>query len=254
MSLQTKYIREGRMGPPFSYKTGAVVETYPKPMLVFEFDSGGLDVIKQPITRIKPSELPALCASKPEQLSPITAIEFTNEVKRQFSLDVKSYDNTIAILFHDCVNYLVTKGCPWKTVVVDPVTGLNLAFVGHIGITDSGAMADARNWAYKVGVLVERTIMVIQGLQCHSVFIFHVETEKNEVTGEIITEPMVPSKFRTRVAGIFSQFFYAVIERGEPVVYAQSTGFVKGLGMKKPEKSPDKMGARFQDIYGKSYD
>lgn len=269
MSLDKKWIREGRMGAPMSYKTGAVVETYPKPMLVLEFDSGGLDVVKQPITRMKPDELRALCATNPktESLPPIIAVEFANLTQRDFSLDVKTYDNTTALYFQDCVNAVVKACkivdkakkdvepfCPWKTIVVDPVTGLNSAFVGHIGITDSGAMADARNWAHKVGVLVERAIMVVQGLPCHTVFIFHYETEKNEITGEIITEPMVPSKFRQRVAGMFSQFFYAVMERGEPVVYAQPTGFVKGLGMKKPEKSPDKMGARFQDIYGKTYD
>jgi len=34
MSLNKKWIKEGRMGTPFSYKTGAVVESYPKPILV----------------------------------------------------------------------------------------------------------------------------------------------------------------------------------------------------------------------------
>jgi hypothetical protein len=40
-----KYIREGRMGPPKSFKTGAVLGTYPKPLLCLEFDESGGDII-----------------------------------------------------------------------------------------------------------------------------------------------------------------------------------------------------------------
>src|SRR6266576_6273881 len=76
MSLNKKYIREGRMGPPFSYKTGAVVETYPKPMLVLEFDPSGLDVVKQPIERIEYTKLSEYCKKEQSALPPVLAIEF----------------------------------------------------------------------------------------------------------------------------------------------------------------------------------
>jgi len=242
------------MGTPFSYKTGAVVETYPKPMIVLEFDIGGLDVVKQPIERIQPQQLPDFCKKDQAALPPVTAIEFGLLDKRKFDLSVKSWDNVIALNFLDVVNCLVVNGCQWKTVVIDPVTGLSNALIGHIGVTESKSMDDARQWAYKAGVLLERAIMVIQGLPCHSVFILHCQTDKNEITGEIITEPMVPSSFRQRLPGIFSQFFYAVIENGVPMVYAQPTGFIRGLGMKKPEQAPLKIKADFRSIYGTDYD
>lgn len=244
------YIREGRMGPPMSYKTGAVVETYPKPMLVLEFDIGGLDVVKQPIVEITPRQVREECAKATEVLPPIQAICFNAHGKRQLDLAKKSGDNMVALNLTDVVNTIVQTGCPWKTIVVDPITGLSEAFVGHITVVDSAAMNDARQWAFQVGTLIQRTIMVIQGLPCHSVFIMHVQTDKNEITGEIITEPMIPSSFRQRAATLFSQFFYAQIENGKPVVYAQPTGFVKSVGMRRPEVSPAKMGATFQDIYG----
>ncbi len=245
------------MGPPMSYKTGAVVESYPKPMLVFEFDIGGLDVVKQPIERLAPVEtfkLREYCKKPIEQLPKILAVEFGTAVPRMLNLTIKTYESLTAIKFADLVNEVVVSGCPWRTVVLDPMTGLNEAFFGQIGVTDSAAMNDARQWAFKVGVLVQRTIMVLQGLPCHTVFIMHSETEKNDITGEIITEPMIPSKFRQRAASMFSQFFYAAIEGGKPVVYAQPTGFVKSVGMRRPEASPAKMGALFNDIYGKDYE
>ncbi len=242
------------MGPPFSYKTGAVVETYPKPMLVLEFDPSGLDVVKQPIERIQPSAISDYCRKKQQELPPVLAIEFPTVEKKTLSLEMKSYSAITANVILDVVNNLVVVGCPWKTVVVDPITGLTSAFIGYIGVNDSKAMDDARKWAFMVGVLIERVIIVVQGLSCHSVFLIHCQTEKNEVTGEIITEPMVPSSFRQRLPGIFSQFFYATIENGVAMVYAQPTGFIKGLGMRKPGQAEMKMKADFRSIYGTDYD
>jgi len=40
-----KLIRELRMGPPKQFKTGAVVGTYPKPLLLCQFDRGGVDIV-----------------------------------------------------------------------------------------------------------------------------------------------------------------------------------------------------------------
>src|SRR5256714_9677510 len=253
MGTSKKFVREGRMGAPFSYKTGAIVESYPKPLLCFEFDCGGLDVVKQPIERILPSKLSEYCKREQSALPPITAIEFGSLAKHQFDLAPKVYDSTNAFAFLEAINTVVMSACPWRTVVLDPLTGLTAAFIGYVGITDSAAMDDARRWAHKVGVLIERAIMVLHGLQAHTVVIMHTETEKNETTGEILTDPMVPSKLRQRLPSMFSQFFYATIEAGKPIVYAQPVGFVKSVGMRKPEMAGPKMGALFQDIYAEEY-
>jgi len=250
---QKKWIREGRMGPPMSWKTGAM-ETYPKPTLFLEFDTAGLDVIRQPVVYIHPKELPTLCKKEQSSLPAITAVDFSSLSNPPFSLEIKTYDNITALNFLDVVNCLVVNGCPWKTVVLDHLSGLVKAFIGYIGVSESKAMDDARKWAHMAGVLSERAIMVIQGLQAHTVFLMHVETEKNEVTGEIITEPMMPSKFRQRLPGLFSQFFYATIEGGVAMVYAQPTGFIKGLGMRKPDQAAAKLKADFRSIYGTDYD
>lgn len=249
---QKRFIREGRMGPPMSYKTGAVVSTYPKPLLVLEFDTGGLDVVRQPITRIKPSEFLAYSEKPLEQQPPILGVEMAQSKHQELSMVYSSADSVPLITFTEIVNLIVRSKCPWKTVVVDPLTGLTEAILGHIGATNSPAMQDARKWASMVGFKIQQTISVIQGLPCHTVFIMHTATEKNELTGEISTTPMIPSSLRERIGGMFSQFFYAGVEAGNPpkaYVLTQPQGFVKGIGSK-TSILPIKSGATFEEIYG----
>jgi hypothetical protein len=259
MTTLKRYIREGRMGPPLTYKTGAVVETYPKPMLVFEFDKGGLDVVKQPITMCDvpisapTSNIIKLCATPTLDLPAITAIDFAATKSRDFNLAYIKQDSTPLVLFNDVFNAIVQHGCPWKTVVLDPVTGLVDAIVSHIGMTQSKAMEDARRWAYMAGQKVEQTIAVVQGLPCHTVFIMHSTEDKNELTSEIKTLPMIPSAIRERIQGLFSQFFYQVLEKGnppKPFVLTQPENFVKAIGARWPSNLPAKCGATFQEIYG----
>lgn len=254
-----RYIREGRMGPPLTYKTGAVVNTYPKPMLVFEFDTGGLDVVTHPLVKIEMDRsgirgLDDLCKTPREKLPPITVLDFsTLSSTNLLNADYTKADSIPLILFTDCVNKLIVNGCPWKTVVVDPITGLTGAIVMHIGGTQPQAMNDARRWAFMAGDKVQQIIGVVQGLPCHTVFIMHCEEDENELTKEIRTFPMIPSKLKQRIGGLFSQFFYAVLEKGEPpkpFVLTQPEGFVKGIGARYPNNMKAKCGATFQEIYG----
>jgi hypothetical protein len=243
------------MGPPLTYKTGAVVETYPKPMLVLEFDRGGLDIVKQPIMECLPNtaDIVKFCKMAQKDLPPILAIDFSTVARKDLSLDYSRGDSTPFILFADVLNAIITNGCPWKTVVVDPVTGLTNAVIGHIGMVQSKAMEDARRWAHMAGEKVQQTIAVVQGLPCHTVFIMHSTEDKNELTNEVKTLPMIPSALRERIQGLFSQFFYQVLEKGnppKPFVLTQPENFVKAIGARYPNNLPAKCGATFQEIYG----
>jgi hypothetical protein len=242
-----------------TYKTGAVVETYPKPMLVLEFDRGGLDIVKQPIIecevdmQIGAANVHKFCKMTQKDLPPIVAVDFSKVARKDLSLDYAKGDSNPLTLFADSVNALVTSGCPWKTVVIDPVTGLTNAVIGHISMTQPKAMDDARRWAHMAGEKVQQTIAVVQGLPCHTVFIMHSTEDKNELTQEIKTLPMIPSALRERIQGLFSQFFYQVLEKGnppKPYVLTQPEAFVKAIGARYPNNLPAKCGATFQEIYG----
>jgi hypothetical protein len=247
----TKYIHEGRLGLAFSYKTGAVVSSYPTPMLVLNFDTGGLDVVTKPVVHISAKEFYPLL--KPDAtVAPITAIDFdATAVKLMDSGFSPRSDSSQFLACMDVINNLtLAKALPWKTIVLDPLTGFTEAIIQHIQSTNSKAMLDARQWAYMAGAKILQAIAVLHGIKANTVVIMHSSADKNELTGEISYTPMIPSEFaRDRIASLFSQYFYSTIENGAPCVYTQPVAFVKGVGARWPAKLPMKCGATYNEIY-----
>ena len=83
-----KYIREGRFGQSKQWKTGAVVGTYPRPLLAVSLDEGGLDVVTTPAPLyIKTNELFKECQRPVADLSPITAIDLCDASSKTLGLD-----------------------------------------------------------------------------------------------------------------------------------------------------------------------
>lgn len=248
-----KYIREARIGASFTYKTGAVVGTYPKPMLVLEFDPGGLDVVKQPVVWATPSEAEQL-VGKTEQ-APITSVDFSTPI---VTLDllyapVKNSERLQQLV--SLINKLLSApALPWKTVVLDHVTGLSDAVLQHISRTASTALDDARRWASMVGLKVQQTLAALVGLKAHTVCIFHTEIAVNETTNQVSVEVLMPSKLRYQVGRLFSQYFVSDIISGKPVVYTKPKGYIHISGARFPEGLPEVCGADFQSIYGKEKD
>lgn len=260
-----KFIREGRMGPPMSYKTGAVVGTYPRPLLHLGGDPHGLDIIpatKQAVAspfrmevtqadvrRVTIEELIVLRDLPRGSLPPITHLNFHPDASRLGELYQPAPDSKNFPLFNRAGNLVIEK-CPWKTVVVDPVTALTEVILGHYAVSNASGLADPRKWAASVGQKVAQTMSAFNRIQAHVVFIMHSsEAEKNETTSEVRIEPMIYSQFRQVVAGLFAQFFYCAIEGGKPVVWTQPQGYCKGIGTRWPLGLPAKCGAHFMDIY-----
>ena len=269
-----KHIREGRFGPPKSFKTGAVVGTYPKPMLVLEFNEGGLDVIpttaeppskdrvkvdvvQSDIKYIEPAELEAYCKKLPHELPKITCLDFSRFKKRDitstYGFEPDSAGFQVVI---DCINKLIKVGNPWVTDVLDPTTDLVEMILAHMAKTNKTAMEtkgsyDPRHWAPMAAGKLHQIMSAMNGLNCHTVFIMHAVTGSNETTNEIRTTPMIVSQFRDRIGGILSQFLYATKENDKAVVYTTDRGFIKGIGCRWPANLPAVCGADFNSIYGK---
>lgn len=245
-----KLIREGRFGQPKTYKTGAVVSSYPKPMLVLEYDHGGLTVIKDPIEFLTAEQF----LSNKEPFTGITAIDMaalnTNALTDSYvpRQDVQTFPTTVKI-----INALV-KNCPYKTVVLDTVTGLSDCIYGHQSAVNASALADARKWAGNIGMKVKQVIDVLCLVKANVVVIFHSDTEKNELTSEVREMPMVYSKLREFLGAMFDQFFYSCIENKKPVIKTAPTGLIRGLGCRWPTGLPETCGPLFNDIYGKETD
>lgn len=266
------------MGPTKSFKTGAVVGTYPKPMLVALFDEGGLDVIisksqSQPpgdipfdirsedVITVKPNRLSefVLAAKNGTPMPKVLALDFCDTMNKEISLDnFKPRANSQPMQeFVNTTNYLYRLGqdtpdvFPWKTVVLDNLTGLSDIILSHISAFQSQSMNDARVWASMVGAKVVQTIGAFTSLPCHVVILMHTQLDKNELTQQVIELPKIYSGVRDTIGALFSNFFYATKENGRPVIYTTDRGFVRGIGPRWPAGLPPVCQPDFQSIYGK---
>lgn len=251
-----KYIREGRFGRSKQWKTGAVVGTYPQPLLAISLDEGGLDVLPNPPMFIKPNDLGKLCAKPANELPPVTAIDLCDASVKQATLDfnVKPDSSRLQGLV-DISNTLIAlkERLPFKTVVVDPLTEVEAAVLGHIAAAQNAALADPRKWASMVGQKVKDLILAFTQLPCHVVFIMHSNVDKNELTGVITETPRLYSKYRDIIGANLSQFFYATKVNGKPKVFTTDQGFVQGLGARWPANLPAVCDPDYKSIYETVY-
>ena len=266
-----KLIRELRWGPPKSFKTGATVGTYPKPLLYLGFDVGGLDVIPskiQPktdgaipfdisyedITFCEPGKLGDWLV-KPEQPK-VLAVDYTTKRIRDLSLEYMPSKSQEALqLFQGPLgdyNKLCNKpSLPWKTIVLDCITGYMEVVLSHFSSLNPGRMADARDWAFQVGQMVKRVMTSMTMLPAHVVVLMHDELDKNDLSMQVNIQPYVFGReVRAIAGGLFSQYFHAQKNNGKPVILTSDQAFCRGVGSRWPiltgETQPD-----FKSIYGK---
>jgi hypothetical protein len=271
----SKLIRELRWGPPKSFKTGAVVGTYPKPLLYLGFDVDGLSVIPsknapqnaalvpfdisfEDIVVCEPGKL-AEWVKKPMSEQPkVLWVDYTKVRPRELTTDfspLKSQEafNKFQRTGTGDYNQLANKTeLPWKTIVFDGVTGYTEVVLSAFSSINPERMADARDWAFQVGQTVKRVLSSMTMLPCHIVALMHEEMEKNELSQQVNILPSVYGKeLKNIVGGLFSQYFYAMKSMtGKPVVMMNDKMFVRGIGARWPvltgEVAPD-----FKSIYGK---
>lgn len=272
--MSTKRIRECRMGPPKSFKTGAVVGTYPKKMLYLGFDREGISVVPpkgvvpgtnelamdvhyEEIIHIKPMELAQWLVKPPEAQPKILAVDYTLTTTMDMDMDFKPAKlSEPYIAFMNSYNVISAhlragKELPWVTAVMDSISGYEDILLNHISSFNPGAMDDARKWAAQVGGKVRQTILSMTSWPCHVVFIMHSQIEKNETTGMVLELPSVYSSLRNDMGGLFSQFFYAVKVNGAPKLWPHDRMFVRGIGARWPSNLGPEINPDYKSIYGK---
>ena len=249
-----KYVREGRFGPPKTFKTGSVVGTYPKPMLVIQFDPGGLEIIRDQnkIKWMTIDELKAFIVSKATPSTDITAVDLAFKPAFDLVTNYVPAQNKVSFEGIVAVANMLREHNPFKTIVIDTVTGLSESIWQHQAVVNAAALADPRKWAGNIGMKVSQLIDWFTGLPCNSVFIFHSEIDKNELTGEIRIIPSVYSKLRDFLGGKFSQFVYQ--EGDGTQVRVKPFGNIKGIGCRWPAFTNELIGSDFNSIYGKEPD
>lgn len=253
-------VRELRFGKPKKGKTKNVVESYPKPMLVLNFDMGGLDSVRSvPVTYVKRTALKELLAKKREELPPVVAIDCIYGASRRISSAIK--EKWSGQIMQDTISDLNTiifdtPNMPFRSLVIDSLTGLNDAAIGFVGDLNSKLMEDPRNWGGAASAKIKEIVNAVNSsaIEC-VVFLAHEQTSTDEVTEISETTPMVSGKYRQKIGADFSQFFYADTESSVDgklnyIVRAIPTGLVKSVGVRTSDTMPAKCGPRYKDIYG----
>lgn len=269
-----KYIREARMGAPKSFKTGAVVGTYPKPLLVFVFDEEGLGVIPssgvvtpagyvkldccyEDIEFIKPSQINEYLLKDPSSLKKVTAVDFCDTIDKQITLTVAPVANRDPFdKFATMLNAMVVHcnhglPLPWRTVVLDPLTRFNDIVYLFVAAIAPDSLKDLRLSYPLVSGKIQQFVGVITALPAHIVVIMHVQSDRNEKTGEVMETPMFFGNYRQKIQSQFTSFFYATMEGGKPVVHTRNYSYAKGIGATFPVGLPDPCAPDFASIYGK---
>lgn len=268
-----KFIRESRMGPPKSFKTGAVVGTYPKPLLYLGFDRGGIDVIPrrdankgaipldvcwEDIEHYPPSDISEPLSKEKSAQPKVLAIDFCVQGTTDISLEFKPAPMSkpfgeFTTAYNKISAHLrAGRPLPWSTVVFDSLTGFEDIVLNHISSHNPVALSDPRVWASQVGGKVRQTILSLTTWPCHVVVLLHTVLDKNELTGTITEIPSVFSAgLRADINGLFSQVFYATKDNGKPVVWTTDRQFVRGIGPRFPAKIDAICAPDFTSIYGK---
>lgn len=263
------------MGKTKTFKTGAVVGSYPKPMLALLFDQSGLeivpskpnpnmpmDIVFSDIEWCKPGQLGqwmnSLTASQKvgdEKNQPkVLAVNYFEERKNPLEIELRAArpDETMFINFVNDIDQLFQKKAnpPFQTVMLDSVTGLQDLIFAFISSKNPAMLSDARQWAFSIGQKVKNTCAALTCLSANIVVIMHSEFEKIELTGTIVEQPSVYSGLRNEIGCYFSQFFYAMHANGQPMVSTKDYQFVKGLGMRWPVGLPDIAKPDYKTLYG----
>lgn len=262
------------MGPPKAFKTGAVVGTYPKPLLYLGWDREGISVIPpahikpaqgevamdvtyEEVVHIKPGQVGEWVTKPMDQQPKVLSIDFTSADMANLSLEFKPPPNTAPFQlwvndYNQMANFIrLGKPLPWRTVVFDSITGYEDVLMNHISAFNPSALDDARKWASQVGGKVRQTIITLTTWPCHVVFICHSALDKNETSGMVTELPNVFSSLRNDIGGLFSQFFYSVKVNGIPKIWPHDKMFVRGVGARWPSGLATEIGPTFQEIYGK---
>lgn len=270
-----KLIREARMGRPKQGKSGVILATYPKPMLYYQLDRSGVDIVPSKNIVFEPSaniipfdtkyeeikfvrshDFGSVVNLPMEQQAKITVVDFTKDMPSTIELGVKPSSSALQYTrIVEVHNQTAGKPeLPWKTIVLDSATGLTDAVLSYIASVNPNAFADARQWAGQAGDIVRKVVLAMTAVPCHFVCLLHSNVDVNEITKEVTEDPSLYGKaLRSDFFGLFSQVFYAYKDplTGLPMVQVSDQYPVKGIGPRFPLGLPRPCKPDFQSIYGK---
>jgi hypothetical protein len=246
-----KLVKELRFGRPKTGKTRNVVDTYPRPLLLFNFDPQGWESVKTPVSLIGSEAFRKKLEKEGETWPEVTVLDYSTKVGK-VGLDQYRTSSSIPLMtFIRDLNAL--EKCPFKTVVLDSLTSRSDLIWEFVANLNSVRKLEFQHW----GMIQSKAMEIDQALlslSCHTVLIAHEGTQKDEITGEIRVLPLTFGKYAEQIGMVFSQVLYATTElekgRVRYVVYTAPKGLIRGIGVRWPDLPPV-VGPTWGDLYGK---
>jgi hypothetical protein len=211
-------------------KKSTFAATFPPPILVCFFDALGKDA---PYLRAG-EEVTGRIPGPPYPTQDVYAPDGSLLIRLEYFPDSRprtpwptSFQNRFALLQQHLHGMRHLEGePPWKTIVFDSVTDLEIAMRKNSQYKLKPSVKEPRQWYADSTEQLEEILMIAVGsLPINVVTICHIDEDKDEANGQIVRNPMLPGKLRKKAAGAYAEFYRAGVRRGdkgEPIWYLQT--------------------------------
>lgn len=144
---------------------------------------------------------------------------------------------------------------PFKTIVLDSLTTFSQSMMGEIMAQNPKINGPAPGTPGMQHYLIFNTYFInyinrLLALKCHVVVIGHIQTEKDELTGEIRSKLMVSGKLPDAMPRVFREVYrsFTLTKDGKPVYVCQTRPDGKFVARTEITQMPPVIPANFEAI------
>lgn len=214
------YIHVVDYGPPGSGKS-TFAATFPKPMIVLAFDPLGKEGpylkrgIVSPEMEGEFGQPVVVVESKKNPGKTLIQVEYFHDTEveadgRYKPTAYRQYLSRFPSLYQEI------KEGKWLTLVVDTLTFMELSARKLSQYDLDKASREPRRWFAAATDMLEEAVMCrLGGLRCNVVILAHVDTDKDEVAGRMVSNPSAPGRLRQRLGGGYPEVYVSHVKRDD---------------------------------------
>lgn len=252
-----KKIKMLMFGRPKTGKTKNVLETYPTPILLLNFEPGGYDCVEgRKIEVWDRAKLISMVKDKPAINCDIVVRDLFSSTNKIGTSQFKDIDPNPMQEFMQAFNSLFYEGMPFKTLVVDGWTDIDSALCEFLIHWDNPKVKVMNENLYGMANRKKEEICnCLISIPTNVVVIAHELVKEDDVTKEMKTVPSGDGKFQLTMGKFFSQVVQAFVETGTDgkAKYRLRTtqkGIVQDVGCRWPHNLPPVVDNNYNAIFG----
>ena len=222
-------IHELGYGDPGAGKT-EFASTFPKPLLVFQFDPYGKDTpylrrgvskeftfdnLGTPIRQIMSRKTGALLIQIEYFHDTNWVMDVKGQGANQTTIPTAHVDPECWERFGKRMYYFNPEEYDqWATVVFDSITTMEIAARAFFQYRLNPSAKDGRQWwASSTDALEQILYTRVAGLPMNVVALAHVDKEQDEVLGVRVRNPLAPGRLRGSLGGAYGEFYHHFVSQ-----------------------------------------